>query len=136
MAKDVRKVVTVSPALDIGRFMQAPASPAVIADGFVWTSGYVPLNPETGEAVDGPIEDQTRQTLENLRQVLKAAGTSFDRVVRVNTFLAEESDYAGYNAVYREYFPGDFPSRRTVLAKMIGGFRVEIDCVALAGDGD
>jgi 2-iminobutanoate/2-iminopropanoate deaminase len=67
-----------------------------------------------------------------LVQTLEMAGASLEKVVKVNIFLAEEADFAGLNAVYREFFAKDFPARRTILANLIGGFRVEIDRVALA----
>jgi 2-iminobutanoate/2-iminopropanoate deaminase len=82
--------------------------------------------------VTGGIEPQARRTLTNLKLVLEAAGASLEKVVKVNIFLAEEADFAGLNVVYREFFPQDFPARRTIVADLIGGFRVEIDCIALA----
>ena len=111
--------------------MMAPVSPAVRANGFIFTGGYVPLDPETGEAVLGPIEDQARRTLDNLRQVLDLAGSSLEKVVRVHIFLADEADFEGLNKVYREFFPDNFPARRTILSPLVGGFKCEIDCTAL-----
>ena len=126
-----KEIIRTPELLDLGRFMKAPASPAVRANGFIFTSGYVPLDPETGKAVLGPIEDQARRTLDNLRQVLEIAGSSLDKVVWVNIFLTDENDYEGLNDVYREFFPNDFPARRTILSPLVGGFRCEIDCIAL-----
>ncbi len=126
-----KEIIQTPELLDLGRFMKAPVSPAVRANGFIFTAGYVPLDPETGEAVLGPVEDQARRTLDNLRQVLELAGSSLDKVVRVNVFLADEKDYEGLNKVYREFFPDDFPARRTILSPLVGGFRCEIDCTAL-----
>src|SRR6516165_9263611 len=103
-----KQVVSPAEAPDLGAFMNAPVSPAVRANGFLFVSGYVPFDPKTGKAVTGPIEAQARQTLENL--------------VKVTIFLAEEKDFAGLNAVYREFFAKDFPARRTILANLIGGF--------------
>ena len=77
------------------------------------------------------IEDQARRTLDNLRQVLELAGSSLDKVVRVNIFLSDEKDFEGLNQVYREFFPDNFPARRTILSPLVGGFRCEIDCTAL-----
>jgi 2-iminobutanoate/2-iminopropanoate deaminase len=127
----MKEVIKTPELLDLGKFMQAPVSPAVRANGFIFTGGYVPLDPKTGEAVRGPIEDQARRTLDNLRQVLELAGSSLDKVVRVNIFLSDEKDFQGLNRVYREFFPGNFPARRTILSQLVGGFRCEIDCVAL-----
>ena len=127
-----KQVISTADAPDLGAFMNAPVSPAVRANGFLFVSGYVPFDPETGKAVTGPIEVQARRTLENLKLTLEKAGSSLDKVVKVNIFLAEEKDFAGLNAVYREFLSEDFPARRTILANLIGGFRVEIDCIALA----
>ena len=130
MAKG-REVVRTPEDLDLGKFMKAPVSAAVRANGFIFTSGYVPLDPATGKAVAGSIEDQTRRTLMNLQMVLELAGSSLEKVVKVAIFLADEKDYEGLNKVYREFFTADFPARRTILSQLIGGFKVEIDCVAL-----
>jgi 2-iminobutanoate/2-iminopropanoate deaminase len=126
-----KQVISTDDKLDLGTFMQAPVSPAVRANGFVFVSGYVPLNPETGKAELGSIEVQARRTLENIKLVLDKAGSSLEKVVKVNIFISEEKDFQGLNKVYREYFPKDFPARRTIIAKLIGGFRVEIDCIAV-----
>jgi 2-iminobutanoate/2-iminopropanoate deaminase len=125
------QVIRPDPHLDLGVFMNAPVSGAVRANRFVFVSGYIPMNPETGNADLGAIEVQTRRTLENGRLVLEQAGSSLEKVVKVNIFISDENDYQGLNIVYREYFPTDFPARRTILANLIGGFRVEIDCIAL-----
>jgi len=126
-----KQVIHTDPKLDLGAFMKAPASAAVRANGFVFVSGYIPMNPDTGKADLGSIEVQTRRTLENVRLVLEQAGSSLEKVVKVNIFISEENDYQGLNKVYREYFPKDFPARRTILANLVGGFRVEIDCIAV-----
>ena len=126
-----KQVISTDDKLDLGTFMKAPVSPAVRANGFVFVSGYVPMNPETGKADLGSIEVQTRRTLENVKLVLEEAGSSLEKVVKVNIFISEEKDYQGLNSVYREFFPNNFPARRTIIANLIGGFRVEIDCIAV-----
>ncbi len=108
MAK--KEVIQTPELLDLGKFMKAPVSPAVRANGFIFTGGYVPLDPKTGKAVLGPIEDQARRTLDNLRQVLELAGSSLDKVVRVNIFLSDENDFEGLNKVYLAFFPDNFPA--------------------------
>ena len=130
MAK--KEIIKTPEFLDLGKFMKAPVSPAVRANGFIFTGGYVPMDPKTGKAVLGPIEDQARRTLDNLRQVLELAGSSLDKVVRVNIFLSDEKDFEGLNQVYREFFPVDPPARTVCGAGLIGGCKVEIECVALA----
>jgi len=126
-----RQVIRTPELLDLGRFMKAPVSPAVRANGFIFTGGYVPLNPETGAAEVGSIEVEVRRTLDNLKLVLEHAGSSLEKVVKVNVFLADLADFDGLNTVYREFFPGDFPARRTTQSALVGGFKVEIDCVAV-----
>ena len=84
-----KQVISTDDKLDLGTFMQAPVSPAVRANGFVFVSGYVPLNPETGKAELGSIEVQARRTLENIKLVLDKAGSSLEKVVKVNIFISE-----------------------------------------------
>jgi 2-iminobutanoate/2-iminopropanoate deaminase len=126
-----KEIIRTPELLDLGKFMKAPVSPAVKANGFIFTGGYVPMDPQSGKAVLGPIEDQARRTLENLKMVLELAGSSLDKVVRVNIFLSDEKDFEGLNKVYREFFPKDFPARRTILSPLVGGFKCEIDFIAL-----
>jgi 2-iminobutanoate/2-iminopropanoate deaminase len=128
---EVRQVVRTPELLDLGRFMKAPVSPAVRANGFIFTAGYVPLNPETGKAEVGSIEIETHRTLENLRLVLEHAGSSLEKVVMVHVFLADLNDFDGMNKVYRRFFPKDFPARRTTQSVLVGGFKVEVDCIAV-----
>ena len=111
-----------------------PYSQAVRAGGFVFASGQIPLDPQTGEFVEGGIAEQTEQVLRNLSAVLEAAGTTLDRVVKTTVFLAEMSDFAAMNEVYGRYFERDAPARATVQAAGLPrGARVEIEVIALAG---
>ncbi len=113
-----------------------PYSQAVIAGNLVFCSGQIPLDPATGALVEGDIAAQTRRVLENLRAVLEAAGSGLDRVVKTTVFLADLADFQGMNAVYAEYFGGDPPARAAVqVAALPKGARVEIEAVALRGDG-
>lgn len=130
MAKG-REIVRTDESLSLGKFMTAPVSDAVRANGFIFVSGYVPLNPKTGKAEPGSIGIQTRRTLQNIKTVLEQAGSSLDKVVKVNIFISDLNDYQGMNKVYREFFKKDFPARRTVHALLVGGFKVEMDCIAL-----
>ena len=108
-----------------------PYSQAIVAGGFVWCSGQIPLDPSTGQLVQGEIEDETRQVLSNLRAVLDAAGSSLDRVVRATVYLADLSDFERVNAVYAESF-GDQPPARVCIEAcgLPKGARVEIDAIA------
>ena len=126
-----RTVSTPSAPAAIG-----PYSQAVVAGGFVFCSGQIPLDPATGALVEGDIGVQTRRVLENLKAVLEAAGSGLDRVVKTTVFLADLADFQAMNAVYAEYFGGDPPARAAVqVAALPKGARIEIEAVALAGEG-
>ena len=107
-----------------------PYSQAVVSGGLCFTSGQIALSPETGEIVGEDITTQTRQVLENLCAVLAAAGTAAERVVKTTCYLAEIADFAAFNAVYAEYFPGK-PARSCVAVKDLPrGALVEVEAVA------
>ena len=106
-----------------------PYSHAVVANGFVYVSGQGPVDPETGTSPDG-FEDQVRQTFENLRTILEAAGSGLDRVVKVNAYLTDLTRFSQFNGVYEEFFASDPPARTTIGADLLG-ILVEVDCVAV-----
>ncbi|HEY0079405.1 MAG TPA: RidA family protein [Pyrinomonadaceae bacterium] len=111
-----------------------PYSQAVVAGSLVFASGQIPLDPQTGEFVEGGIREQTEQVLRNLSAVLKAAGTSLEQVVKTTVFLADMSDFAAMNEVYARYFEFESPARSTVqAARLPRDARVEIDAIALVG---
>jgi 2-iminobutanoate/2-iminopropanoate deaminase len=106
---------------------------AVKAQGFVFLSGQIPLDPATGELVQGDIGTQTRRVLDNLKAVLEGAGTSLSNVVKATIYLIDMNDFAVVNQTYAEYFPDAKPARATVaVAGLPRGSRVEIDMIALA----
>ncbi|GIW00926.1 RidA family protein [Roseiflexus sp.] len=108
-----------------------PYSQAIIADGFVFCSGQIPLTPD-GVLVEGDVAVQTRQVLANLQAVLTAAGSSLDQVVKTTVFLADMSDFAAMNAVYAEFFATNPPARSTIqVARLPRDARVEIEAIAL-----
>lgn len=112
-----------------------PYSQAVIAGGFVFASGQIPIDPQTGEFVAGGVAEQTEQVLRNLMAVLKAAGSSLDRVVKTTVYLADMKDFAQMNEVYGRYFETAPPARATVeAARLPRDARVEIEAVAVAGE--
>jgi 2-iminobutanoate/2-iminopropanoate deaminase len=112
-----------------------PYSQAVVANGFVFCSGQIPTDPETGEFVPGGIAEQTEQVLRNLSAVLEAAGSGLGRVVKTTVFLADMNDFAAMNEVYGRYFEEGPPARSTVeAARLPRDARVEIEAVALAGE--
>ena len=110
-----------------------PYSPAVRANGFVFTSGQIPLDPESEEIVRGPIEDQVRQTLDNLRVLLEAAGSSLNQAVKCTVYLRDLQDFQAMNEVYSGYFQREVPPARTTIqaAQLPLGVNVEIDAIAL-----
>jgi 2-iminobutanoate/2-iminopropanoate deaminase len=112
-----------------------PYSQAVVGGGFVFASGQIPLDPLTGQFVEGGIVEQTEQVLRNLSKVLEAAGTGLERVVKTTVFLADMGDFAAMNEVYGRFFAHEPPARSTVqAARLPRDARVEIDVIALAGD--
>ncbi|HTN72728.1 MAG TPA: RidA family protein [Methylomirabilota bacterium] len=109
-----------------------PYAQAIKANGFVYTAGQIPLDPKTGNFVEGGITTQTRQALENLKAVLEAAGSSLDQVVKATVFLKNMADFAAMNEVYAEYLGNSKPARSTVAAaELPRGALIEIDLVAL-----
>jgi len=111
-----------------------PYSQAVRSGGFLFCSGQIPLDPETGKMVEGGIEAQTERVLKNLKSVLAAAGASLAAVVKTTVYLADLGDFPAMNAVYGGYFPENPPARATVqVSKLPAGALVEIDAVAEAG---
>lgn len=111
----------------------SPYSQAIRAGDFIYTCGFGPEDPQTGELVGNNIEGQTRQTLENIKAVLAAAGAQMGDVVKVTTHLQNLNDFAGYNRVYAEYFPEARPVRTTVGSQLLADFMIEIDVVAYVG---
>src|SRR5437870_8734342 len=93
-----------------------PYSQAIRASDFLFISGQIPIDPATGNLVDGGVADQTHRVLKNLGAILEAAGASFDRVVKTTVYLADMSDFAAMNEVYGTYFSAPFPARATVQA--------------------
>jgi 2-iminobutanoate/2-iminopropanoate deaminase len=111
-----------------------PYSHAVSAHGFLYTAGLGPLDPSTGVVVGSEIEEQTRQTLRNVGTVLAGAGLGFGDVVKSTVHLADvESDFAGFNRAYAEFFTEGFPVRTTVGSTLLN-ILVEIDVVAAFPD--
>ncbi len=109
-----------------------PYSVAIQTDGFVFCSGQLGLNPETGDLVAAEVEAQTRQALTNLKNVLEAAGSSLEKVVKTTVFLKEMADFPKMNAIYGEFFTTNPPARSTIaVAGLPKGGLVEIEAIAL-----
>lgn len=108
---------------------RGPYSQAIVVGDLVFVAGQVPVNPATNELELGDIRSETSRTLENVRAVLEAAGSSMRDVVRVGVFLADLNDFAAMNEVYAKFFPVAPPARSTVGAQL-PKIKIEIDCVA------
>lgn len=113
-----------------------PFSMAVRHGDLVYVSGQVAFDGVKGEPVKGDIRVQARQTLNNLRSVLEAAGSSLDKVVKLTCILPNfPQDYVGFNEVFKEFFPGPrYPARTSVQAGLLGDFVVEIEAIAVCED--
>ena len=108
-----------------------PYSQAIKANGFLFASGQIPLDPTTGTITEGGITAQAHQVLQNLGAVLQAAGLSYDRVVKTTVYLASMADFPAVNDVYATYFPAPAPARATIQAAALPkGVLVEIDLIA------
>ncbi|MDK2810747.1 MAG: 2-iminobutanoate/2-iminopropanoate deaminase [Petroclostridium sp.] len=109
-----------------------PYSQAIKVGNMVFTSGQIPISPATGEVIQGDIKVQARQVLDNLQEVLKAAGTSMGNVVKTTVFLKDMNDFTAVNEVYAQYFTGSYPARSCIqVAKLPRDVGVEIEAVAL-----
>jgi 2-iminobutanoate/2-iminopropanoate deaminase len=112
-----------------------PYSPAIRVGDFLFLSGQIPLDPSTGQIVDGDIRVQTTRVLENLGGLLQAGGADFRDVVRTTIFLADMNDFAAVNEIYATFFSEPYPARATVqVARLPKDVRVEIDAIAVTSN--
>ena len=119
-------------ATDHGPKAIGPYSQGIKANGFLFLSGQIPLDPKTQQIVEGDAARQTEQVLENLKGIVEAAGSSLHRVVKTTVFLSDLNDFSVMNEVYARYFSGHAPARSTVqVARLPRDVRVEIDLIAL-----
>jgi 2-iminobutanoate/2-iminopropanoate deaminase len=108
-----------------------PYSPALRVGDLLFLSGQIPLDPATGQIVDGDIRTQTTRVLDNMSELLEAGGASFSHVVRTTIFLADMNDFTAVNEIYARYFSPPYPARATVqVARLPRDVRVEIDAIA------
>ncbi|PZM85523.1 MAG: hypothetical protein DKT66_03150 [Candidatus Melainabacteria bacterium] len=109
-----------------------PYSQAIVANGMVFVSGQIPIDPASGNLVEGSISDQTKQVMSNLAAILEAAGADFSKVVKTTVYLKDMGDFTEMNEVYGSHFPDHKPARATVqVAKLPRDVAVEIDCIAV-----
>lgn len=112
------------------KFVTGAYSDAVVTNGFVFVSGQASVDFKTSKFILGSIEEETRLTLDNIKAILTASGSSMNDVVKCTVHLKDINEFERYNAVYAEYFPGIKPSRTTVQSVLAEGLSVEIDCIA------
>jgi len=124
MSKEI--IITEKAPAAIGPYNQG-----TIANGMLYTSGQLPINPVTGE-VPASIEEQTVQVLENLKAIIEAAGSSMEKVVKCTVYIVDFNDFAVMNSIYSTYFPTNPPARATVgISKLAKNALVEIDAIAI-----
>lgn len=108
-----------------------PYSQAIVTGNLVFASGQIAINPETNEVVEGDVEVQAHQVLKNVRNLLEAAGTSMDNVVKTTVFMADMNDFAVVNGIYAQYFTEPFPARSAVAVKSLPkNVLIEIEVIA------
>lgn len=108
-----------------------PYSQAVEANGFLFISGQIPIDPQTGKVVDGGIKEQTEQVLKNIGAILKEAGLDYSNVVKTTCLLNDMDNFAAMNEVYARYFTSDMPARAAYgVVRLPLGVMVEIECIA------
>lgn len=108
-----------------------PYSQAIEVNGFVFASGQIPINPATGEIVEGGIKEQTRQALTNASKIMEEAGLSLANIIKTTVFMADMNDFAAMNEVYATFFKEPFPARSAVAVKTLPkNVLVEVECIA------
>ena len=113
-----------------------PYSQGVCINNLIFTAGQIPLVPETGNLIEGGIEEQTRQVMKNLAGVLEAAGSSLAKIIKTTIFVTDIGDFAKVNQVYGSFFTADPPARSTVqVAALPLGAKVEIEAIAITAEG-
>ncbi len=125
--KKMRKVISTDNAPGAA----GPYSQAIIANGFIFISAQIPLEPETGKLVTGDIKVQTERVLENLKAILKEAGTDLSNTVKVVVYLADINNFAVVNEVYACYFSSNPPARSAIQATLPLGAKIAMDLIAV-----
>lgn len=125
MAREAITSASAAPAI-------GPYSPALRVGNLLFLSGQIPLDPATGQIVEGDIKAQATRVLENIGGLLRAAGADFPHVARTTIFLADMGDFAAVNEIYAQYFSAPYPARATVeVARLPKDVRIEIDAIAV-----
>jgi 2-iminobutanoate/2-iminopropanoate deaminase len=117
--------------LNISRRFNIPHSPGIRANGFIFLSGMIAIDPVTGARKHGTIEEEARQILDNITHMLESVGSSRARIVRVLVMLTDMTKWDAFNDIYREYFPHEPPARSAIGVTLNNGMKIEIECTAL-----
>jgi 2-iminobutanoate/2-iminopropanoate deaminase len=126
MKDSVRAIFTTSAPSPGGHYAQA-----VIHEGIVYVSGILPVEPSTGRKIRGPVAEQTRRVLDNLKVILDASGSSPDRVLKVTVYVTDIGEWGAMNEAYAAFFGNHTPARTVVPVKDLhDGFRIELDAIA------
>lgn len=108
-----------------------PYSQAVLVNGMLFTSGVIPIDPETNTLVEGDVTVQARQAIGNLKNLIEASGSSMDKVVKTTVFIKDMNDFGKINDIYRDFFTSDFPARSCVeVARLPKDVLIEIEAIA------
>lgn len=109
-----------------------PYSQAVLVNGMLFTSGVIPIDPETNTLVQGDVEVQARQAIGNLKNLIEASGSAMDKVVKTTVFIKNMNDFGKINDIYKEFFTCDFPARSCVeVARLPKDVLIEIEAIAV-----
>ncbi|MFR7905600.1 MAG: RidA family protein [Coprococcus eutactus] len=109
-----------------------PYSQAVLVNGMLFTSGVIPIDPETNTLVQGDVEAQARQAIGNLKNLIEASGSSMEKVVKTTVFIKDMNDFRKINDIYKEFFTSDFPARSCVeVARLPKDVLIEIEAIAV-----
>ena len=109
-----------------------PYSQAVLVNGMLFTSGVIPIDPETNTLVQGDVEAQARQAIGNLKNLIEASGPSMEKVVKTTVFIKDMNDFGKINDIYKEFFTSDFPARSCVeVARLPKDVLIEIEAIAV-----
>ena len=119
--------------LNVSRNFNLPHSPGIRAGDFIFLSGMLSTDPNTGERSPGTMAHETRQTLTNMRHLLESAGSSLERVVKLNVLIYDMLEFENMNGVFKQFFPVDAPARTVCGVQLSAGMKIEIECIALAG---
>ena len=120
-----------NPQLNASQTLGLPHSPGVKANGLVFLSGMLSVDPETGERRHGTVASETRQILQNMAHMLESCGSSLSKVVKLTVLLSDMLEFDNMNEVCREFFPADPPARTACGVQVNAGLKVEIECVAV-----